>query len=150
MNIKQGRKIKDKFTIVPNNIAQSKVLSLKARGLMTFCLSLPDNWQYSVEGLVKAIGTDGKQSIRSTLKELEKAGYLERKQLRDTKGVFSAIEYILHEIPLSENKTTVHTQENQPLSENPTAGKPISGKPPAENRTQINTNIPIVLVKIFT
>ena len=87
-------------------------------------LSCPPNWNYTIEGLSK-ISKDGKSSIRSALAELEEFGYLERKQLRDEKGSFTDLEYVVYEKPKTEN----------PISENPTTDNPIS-----ENRTQLNTN----------
>ena len=148
--IRQGNIKKNNFTIIPNSIAQSKCLSLKARGLMMLCLSLPNDWNYSIEGLVKIIQTDGKSSVKSALKELEEQGYLERKKLHDKNGRFIGIEYILNdepqidlpstekplaEKPSAENQLMVKTQQNQPLAE-----KPLTVKPPVENQLQQNTN----------
>lgn len=143
--VKQGKIKKNNFTIVPNSIAQSRRLSLKARGLMMLCLSLPNDWKYSIEGLVKIIETDGKSSVKTALKELEREGYLERKKLHNKDGKFIGIEYILNdepsvdlssaEKPLAENRLTAESQQNQPLAE-----KPSVVKPPVENRTQQNTN----------
>ena len=112
---------KDKnFTVISNDIFKDIRISLKAKGLLTTMLSCPDNWNYTIEGLSK-ITKDGKASIRSALAELEEYGYLERKQLRNDRGVFTDLEYIVYEKPLSENRKT---------------DNPIS-----ENRTQLNTNI---------
>lgn len=112
---------KDKnFTVISNDIFKDMRISLKAKGLLTTMLSCPDNWNYTIEGLSK-ITKDGKASIRSALAELEEYGYLERKQLRNDRGVFTDLEYIVYEKPLSENRKT---------------DNPIS-----ENRTQLNTNI---------
>lgn len=112
------------YTIISNDIFKDTRLSFKAKGLLTTMLSCPPNWNYTIEGLSK-ISKDGKASIRSALAELEEFGYLERKQLRDEKGSFTDLEYIVYEKPKTEN----------PISENPTTDNPIS-----ENRTQLNTN----------
>ena len=112
------------FTIISNDIFKDTRLSFKAKGLLTTMLSCPPNWNYTIEGLSK-ISKDGKASIRSALAELEEFGYLERKQLRDEKGSFTDLEYVVYEKPKTEN----------PISENPTTDNPIS-----ENQTQLNTN----------
>lgn len=112
------------YTIISNDIFKDTRLSFKAKGLLTTMLSCPPNWNYTIEGLSK-ISKDGKASIRSALAELEEFGYLERKQLRDEKGSFTDLEYVVYEKPKTKN----------PISENPTTDNPIS-----ENRTQLNTN----------
>ena len=111
------------YTIISNDIFKDTRLSFKAKGLLTTMLSCPPNWNYTIEGLSK-ISKDGKASIRSALAELEEFGYLERKQLRDEKGSFTDLEYVVYEKPKTKN----------PISENPTTDNPIS-----ENRTQLNT-----------
>lgn len=113
------------FTIISNDIFKDTRLSFKAKGLLTTMLSCPPNWNYTIEGLSK-ISKDGKASIRSALAELEEFGYLERKQLRDEKGSFTDLEYIVYEKSTTEN----------PISENPTTDNPIS-----ENSTQLSTNV---------
>ena len=112
------------YTVISNDIFKDTRLSFKAKGLLTTMLSCPPNWNYTIEGLSK-ISKDGKASIRSALAELEEFGYLERKQLRNEKGSFTDLEYVVYEKPKTEN----------PISENPTTDNPIS-----ENRTQLNTN----------
>lgn len=112
------------YTIISNDIFKDTRLSFKAKGLLTTMLSCPPNWNYTIDGLSK-ISKDGKASIRSALAELEEFGYLERKQLRDEKGSFTDLEYVVYEKPKTEN----------PISENPTTDNTIS-----ENRTQLNTN----------
>lgn len=113
------------FTVISNDIFKDTRLSFKAKGLLTTMLSCPLNWNYTIEGLSK-ISKDGKASIRTALAELEECGYLERKQLRNEKGAFVDLEYIVYENP----KTDL------PMSENRITENPIS-----ENCTQLNTNI---------
>lgn len=113
------------YTVISNNIFRDTRLSFKAKGLLTTMLSCPPDWNYTIEGLSR-IAKDGKASIRSALLELEECGYLERRQLRNEKGVFVDLEYIVYENPITEN----------PMSENPTTDNPTS-----ENRTQLNNNI---------
>lgn len=86
------------YTVVSNKILWDKRLSLKARGLLIFCLGLPDGWEYSIEGLVKATG-EGRTSVASGLKELEDNGYLRRRRVY-TNGKVSGIDYFLYEDPL--------------------------------------------------
>lgn len=108
---------------------KEKKMSLKAKGLLSLMLSLPDDWNYSVSGLCR-LSKDGKDSVMSGLAELEKFGYLSRSQLYNAKGQFSGIEYNIYEQPQTEN----------PIAANQIAANPISAKQDAENRPQLNTN----------
>lgn len=116
---------KSNYTTIDNNIFKNKNLSLKAKGLLTTMLSLPDEWDYTVKGLCSIL-KDGKSSIQSALKELEENGYLVRVQTKDKSGKFSSADYTLYEIPVTE----------KPLTENPP-----TDNPPTENQPQLNTNI---------
>lgn len=86
------------FTTMSNYHLRDKELSLKAKGLLSQILSLPDEWDYSVRGLA-SICLEGEDCIVATLKELEIKGYLVRKQLRDANGRLGGIEYIIYETP---------------------------------------------------
>ena len=112
------------FTVMSNYHFKEKEMGLKAKGLLSLMLSLPDSWNYSVSGLV-SLSKDGKDGVMSALAELEKFGYLTRKRVQNEKGQFSGVEYHIFEIP----------QTEKPISE-----KPISDNPNAENRPQLNTN----------
>ena len=79
---------------------RDKNLSLKAKGLLSIMLSLPDEWHYNVRGLA-AICKEGVTSISSTLRELEQWGYMRRHQ-PNTGGKFGEIEYIIYETPQKE------------------------------------------------
>ena len=100
---------------VPNDILNNPNLSLKAKGLFAFLQSKPDGWMFSIER-ISGQTRDGKDAIRSAIKELEKNGFLIRKIIRNEKGEWSGYDYILSENPLSENPTT-----DNPMSENPDA-----------------------------
>lgn len=114
------RIVKDKnFITMGKYHLKEKEMSLKAIGLLSIMLSLPDDWDYSINGLVK-IRKESYDSIRTTLKELEQFGYLKRTQILD-KGKFVEVEYTIYEKPLT--------------------GNPITEKPLTENQTQLNTNI---------
>lgn len=101
------------YTIMSNYHLRDKNLGLSARGLMCWMLSCPDNWDFTVTGMVKLL-KEGKDAINTALRELEKYGYVERRRTRDAKGVFKGIEYIIHEEPKAENP-----QVDNPLMENP-------------------------------
>ena len=77
---------------------RDKALSLKAKGLLSLILSLPDGWEYSIKGLA-AISKEGRDGINSGLQELEAAGYLVRKPLRGAHGHFGQVEYVIYETP---------------------------------------------------
>ena len=108
---------------------KEKKMSLKAKGLLSLMLSLPDDWNYSVSGLCK-LSKDGKDSIMSALQELEKYGYLYRVKLTNEKGQFSGIEYNIYEEP----------QAEYPIADNEKAGKQNEDKQSAGNPQQLNTN----------
>ena len=120
---------------------RDKRLSLKAKGLLSQMLSLPEDWDYTLTGL-STINRESKDAIRSAIQELEKCGYIERRQTTDKQGKFSGNEYVIHEFPAEpEESEAEETQEpslENPLSENPTTGNPSTEKPSSENPTQLN------------
>ena len=130
------------YTVMSNYHLRDKSISCKACGLLSKMLALPDGWDYTTRGLA-AICKDGLDSIRSALKELEGAGYLERRQLRDDHGRMADVEYIIYETPLrSEPRTDLPYTEN-PNTVEPNTVFPDSDNPDLEKPTQLNTNIPI-------
>lgn len=117
------------FTVMSNHHLRNKNLSLRAKGLLSVMLSLPEEWDYTLKGLAH-ISKEGVDAIRSAIKELEKFGYIERHRKRNKKGQLKTSEYIIHELPiLPEPKQT------EPILENPTLDNPTQGK-----STQLNTN----------
>ena len=143
-------KTKD-YTVMSNYHLRDKSLSLKAKGLLSQILSLPEDWDYTLSGL-SFINRESKDAIRSAVNELERAGYIERRQTTDEHGKFSVNEYIIHEqpaqeAPSSENPTTENPTAEPlsayPSSENPTTGKPMTENPLSENPTQQNIDIQI-------
>lgn len=121
------------FTVMSNYHFKEKGMSLKAKGLLSLMLSLPETWNYSVSGLV-SLSKDGKDSVMSALQELEKFGYLTRQQLVNSKGQFSGIEYHIYEEP----------QQGIPVAEKQNAASPISANqhadyPPLLNNNQLST-----------
>ena len=97
---------------------RDKELSLKAKGMMSLMLSLPDEWEYSIDGLT-TLSTDGKDSINSALKELEKRHYLIRTQQFNDKNKFDGYRYDLYECPYLEIPSTEKPYTENPQTENP-------------------------------
>lgn len=112
-----------------NHHFKEKGMSLKAKGLLSLMLSLPDDWNDSISGLVK-LSKDGKDSVMSALSELETFGYLIRHKKTNSKGQFSGVEYNIYEEPQKEN----------PVSEKQNSDNQHSAKQNAENPSQLNTN----------
>ena len=102
------------YTVMSNHHLRDKSLSLKAKGLLSQILSLPEDWDYTLSGLCY-INRESKDAIRSAVNELERAGYIERHQTTDEGGKFSSNEYIIHEQPVS-----LPPSLDKPSSENPT------------------------------
>lgn len=88
------------FTIMSNTHFKEKKMSLKAKGLLSLMLSLPDDWDYSIAGLA-SLSKDGKDSVMSALAELEKFGYLTRTRMVNDKGQFAGVEYNIYENPVA-------------------------------------------------
>ena len=101
MNIIRIQKSKN-YSIISNKIIRNKELSLKAKGLMTLILSLPDNWELSVNGLVKIV-KESKNTVYSILKELNKKGYVKRQVQRDSSGKVLKWDLFVYEHPLNKN-----------------------------------------------
>lgn len=118
------------YTVMSNYHLRDSSLSLKAKGLLSQMLSLPEGWDYTLAGLAK-INRESKDAIRSAVNELEQAGYIQRRQTIDTAGKFSGNEYVIHECPVL----------SEPLSGNPTTDNPSTEKPSSENPTQLNIDI---------
>lgn len=112
------------YTIMSNHHFKEKEMSLKAKGLLSLMLSLPADWDYSINGLA-TLSKDGRDSVMGALKELERFGYLVRTRLTDEKGKFKGYDYDIFEEP----------QKDFPNTENPNTGNPNTGNP-----TQLNTN----------
>lgn len=87
------------FIVVPNHYLQNTNLSLKAIGLLSMILQLPEDFDFTIKGLAKMC-KDGTDSINTAVKELEQAGYLTCNRLRNTNGRVGQMEYIINEFPL--------------------------------------------------
>lgn len=131
------------YTVMSNYHLRDPTLSCKACGLLSKMLSLPENWDYTTRGLA-AICKDGVGSIGSALKELEAAGYLVRRQLRDDHGRMGSIEYTIYETPQLANAamSPPHTDSpdtENPYTVNPSTEPPDTGPPRLEFCAQLNT-----------
>jgi len=125
------------YTVMSNYHLRDKSLSLKAKGLLSQILSLPEDWDYTLSGLCY-INRESKDAIRSAVNELERAGYIERHQTTDEGGKFSSNEYIIHEQP-----TSLPPLLDKPLSENPTQlNKDIQSKDPRITDPSITHSFP--------
>jgi len=130
------------YTVMSNYHLRDKRLTLKAKGLLSQMLSLPEDWDYTLSGL-SHINRESKDAIRSAVNELEKAGYIHRRQTTDASGKFSTNEYVIHEHPEQpEPFNQPAPLLEKPSSENPTTDNPPTGNPSPENPTQLNTKKP--------
>ena len=130
-------KCKD-FTVMSNHHLRNQSLSLKAKGLQSLFLSLPEQWDYSLKGLAK-ICKEGVDCIGATLQELDAQGYLTRRQIRDGKGKYMDLEYIIHEIPIEPVEYPVDNlcpESGEPDTDYPEPENPDTGKPDSGNTAQ--------------
>jgi hypothetical protein len=120
------------YTVMSNHHLRNKELSLKAKGLLSQMLSLPEDWDYTLAGL-SHINRESIDAIRTAVWELEKAGYITRRQGRDGKGKMTAIEYTIYELPQTspvlENPTLENLTPDKPILENPIPGYPTTENP---------------------
>ena len=120
------------YTVMANYHFRNYEMSLKAKGLLSQMLSLPEDWNYSIEGLT-TLAKDGYDSIKEGLKELERFGYLKRTAVRDKGKIVDWI-YNIYEKPQVEKP-----QVEKPQVEKPQMEKPQMEKPQMENPRQLNT-----------
>ena len=111
---------------------RDKSLSLKAKGLLSLMLSLPENWDYSEKGL-SFICKDGLRSISTAVKELEGAGYIQRRRIRDAQGRLSDVEYIIMEKPAAPVQSDAAPKCQNPILDNPIVENPDMENPRLEN-----------------
>ncbi len=129
MSVFKIEKTKD-FTIMSNYHLRDRNISLKAKRLLSFMLSLPEDWDYSLKGLC-AISKENRDVIRSTLKELQDNHYLEIEKIRGDKGYFE-YNYLIYEKP--------HFVEQENENNDPDMENPHLDNPNVENQLQININ----------
>ena len=122
------------YTVMSNHHLRNKELSLKAKGLLSQMLSLPEDWDYTLAGL-SFINREKIDAIREAVKELERAGYIVRSRERDEKGRLRGTDYVIFEQPQTSPVSDL------PTLDNPTLEKPTQEKPTLENPTQLNKDI---------
>ena len=124
------------YTVMSNHHLRNKNLTLKAKGLLSQMLSLPEDWDYTLAGL-SYINREKIDAIREAVRELERAGYIQRSRERDEKGRLRGTDYIIYEQPPNLDLPTL---ENPTLG-NPTLENPTQEKPTLENPMQLNKDI---------
>lgn len=125
------------YTVMANHHLRDERLSLKSKGLLSLILSLPDDWRISIEGMTQ-FSADGKDAIRSAIRELTDAGYITRAQTHSEAGTFSGYDYIVHETPAASPSSGFPTMEK------PTTGNPTTENPTLRNTEELSTIPPIV------
>ncbi len=138
------------YTVMSNHHLRNKELTLKAKGLLSQMLSLPEDWDYTLAGL-SHINREKIDAIREAVKELEKAGYIVRSRERDEKGRLRGADYVIYEQPQPKEPEAATSSEQPPTSDlptlenptldNPTLEKPTQEKPTLENPTQLNKDM---------
>lgn len=123
------------YTVMSNHHLRDKRLGLKAKGLLSVILSLPEDWDYTISGLA-VICDVGKDAIRAAIRELEQTGYISRTQGKSEAGQFGGNQYIIREFP----EEVAPPLSVFPTTVNPTTEKPSTDSPSPENPTEIITN----------
>ena len=141
------------YTVMSNHHLKNKNLTLKAKGLMSLLLSLPDDWVHTLAGLAQ-ISVEGVDAIRMAVHELEREGYVVRNRIRNEKGHLTEMEYVVYENPqtpvVAETPAPPSPALDKPVLENPTQENPMQGnpaqdmpmldQPTQENPMQLNTH----------
>lgn len=130
---------KTNFVVLNKDALQDVNLSWKAKGLLVYLLSLPDNWQIYIEEL-SAHAKDGVDSTASAIKELMKNGYITRERIRNEKGQLKNYIYTVHEVPESVEDNDVEPKRENPVLEQPKQENPRQEKPILEKRQLLNNN----------
>ena len=120
------------YTVMSNHHLRNHTLSLKAKGLLSQMLSLPEDWDYTLQGLAQ-INKESIDAIREAVRELERAGYIKRSRERDERGCLRGTVYTIYEQPHA------GPTSEEPAQEKPTLEKPMLDLPTLENPTQLNT-----------
>ena len=129
------------YTVMSNHHLRNKALSLKAKGLLSQMLSLPEDWDFTLKGL-SLINRESIDAIRTAVWELERAGYIRREQGRDAKGKMADMVYTIYEQPVLDKPVLENPVLENPTSDNPTSDNPASGNPTQLNKEIQRTNLP--------
>ena len=127
------------YTVMSNHHLRDKSLSLKAKGLLSLMLSLPEEWDYTTKGLAR-ICKDGVDSICAGVRELEEHGYVIRQRVRNPNGQLGAIEYTILEQPRPPEPKPEKPERENPVLDNPEQASPVLEEPEQGNPAQLNTN----------
>ena len=127
------------YTVMSNHHLRDKSLSLKAKGLLSLMLSLPEEWDYTTKGLAR-ICKDGVDSICAGVRELEEHGYVIRQRVRNANGQLGAIEYTILEQPRPPEPEPEKPERENPVLDNPEQAYPVLEEPEQGNPAQLNTN----------
>ena len=127
------------YTVMSNHHLRNRALSLKAKGLLSQMLSLPEDWDYTLQGLAR-INRESIDAIRQAIRELEQAGYIQRSRERDEKGRLRGADYVIFELPQPVPASV------SPTLENPTLENPTQENPTLENPMQLNKDAPIIIL----
>ena len=115
------------FTVIANNVFKDRRLSAKAKGILVEMLSLPENWDYTLKGLT-TLFSDGIDSIRQGIKELEENGYIVRERKRDARGRLGGMEYVIYETPEKAVENSVENsapEQSSPANAEPKEDFPV-------------------------
>ena len=127
------------YTVMSNHHLRDKSLSLKAKGLLSLMLSLPEEWDYTTKGLAR-ICKDGVDSICAGVRELEEHGYVIRQRVRNPNGQLGAIEYTILEQPRPPEPKPQKPERENPVLDNPEQASPVLEEPEQGNPAQLNIN----------
>ena len=132
---------KTKYTIMHSEFLGRTDLSMKAKALLAYILTLPNDWRIYMKELVKHF-KEGVHSVRSAMNELEKLGFVFRETLRNQDGTFKQTIFHVYELPREEDNQSINglNSEDDPRCENPLMDYPLMDNPRVENRTLLNTN----------
>lgn len=143
--IYRGSRPTDGFVQIKNSAMEDGRLSFKARGLLAYLLSRPEGWSTSIDRLVHGAERDGRESIRTGLKELEELGYLVRRKYRDKSGLWAHDQWVYDDpkyaLDSEVERETAIAERSAPSSENQTMGSPSSDFPTTGNPTTGNRTL---------
>lgn len=145
MAVFRVERIKD-YTVMSNHHLRNKTLSLKAKGLLSQMLSLPDDWDYTLKGLA-AINKESVDAIRTAIWELENAGYVVRTRVRDERGCLRGCDYYVYEYPQTPPSGSGGNAESVPpmleplASDSAVLGNPMQLNKEIQNKEKQNTDL---------
>ena len=137
------------FTVVANCVFKDRSLSAKAKGILVEMLSLPESWDYTLKGLT-SLFSDGIDSIRQGINELEKHGYIVRERKRDSRGRLGGMEYVIYETPhkpVENSIDSAYPKSQDPTTENPTQDSSAEEMPTVYKELNKYNTYPVSITK---